>query len=152
MNYTLRGVHTKVSVVWAYKPPEGVGDSYYSFVHGSKADLVIRQGAEQQYKPVLYIEPAKNDTAYEKQVMEQMKSIQADYPGVELKATAKGWQLLIPEKYNEGHEAHFAQVTKKYLEYLVNHNMPAWEVPNMIAKYYTTTKALQLAKVPAIKK
>jgi hypothetical protein len=23
--------------------------------------------------------------------------------------------------------------------------MPAWEVPNMMAKYYTTTKALELA-------
>jgi len=25
--------------------------------------------------------------------------------------------------------------------------MPAWEVPNMIAKYYTTTKGLELAKL-----
>jgi len=24
-------------------------------------------------------------------------------------------------------------------------NMPAWEIPNMLAKYYTTTKALELA-------
>ena len=31
-------------------------------------------------------------------------------------------------------------------EYLNNHNIPDWEVPNMLAKYYTTTKALELAK------
>ena len=24
--------------------------------------------------------------------------------------------------------------------------MPAWEVPGMLAKYYTTTKALEMAK------
>jgi hypothetical protein len=45
----------------------------------------------------------------------------------------------------EGHEEHFARVTKNFLEYLRKGNMPAWEVPNMLAKYYTTTKALELA-------
>ncbi|MDH4092336.1 MAG: oxidoreductase, partial [Cyclobacteriaceae bacterium] len=43
------------------------------------------------------------------------------------------------------HEAHFTRVTEKFLEYLKNKNMPDWEVPNMLAKYYTTTKALELA-------
>jgi hypothetical protein len=34
---------------------------------------------------------------------------------------------------------------EKFLSYLKNKNMPAWEVPNMLAKYYTTTKALELS-------
>jgi hypothetical protein len=34
---------------------------------------------------------------------------------------------------------------EKFLEYLKNKNMPAWEVPNMLTKYYTTTKALEVA-------
>ena len=33
----------------------------------------------------------------------------------------------------------------RILEYLKNKNMPAWEVPNMLTKYYTTTKALEVA-------
>jgi hypothetical protein len=53
--------------------------------------------------------------------------------------------VIIPEKFKTGHEDHFAEVTRKYLEYLQNGNMPAWEVPNMLAKYYTTTKALEKA-------
>ena len=28
---------------------------------------------------------------------------------------------------------------------LLHNNMPAWEVPNMLAKYYTTTQARKLA-------
>jgi hypothetical protein len=52
----------------------------------------------------------------------------------------------VPEKYNEGHEAHFGRVTEKYLQYLKEGKLPSWEVPNMIAKYYTTTSALELAK------
>ena len=70
-----------------------------------------------------------------------MKTVAAKYPGVELKKSKNGWEVIIPEKYKEGHEAHFGRVTEKFLEYLKNGNMPSWEVPNMIAKYYTTTKA-----------
>ncbi|WP_257668036.1 putative oxidoreductase C-terminal domain-containing protein [Parapedobacter tibetensis] len=44
------------------------------------------------------------------------------------------------------HEEHFAKVTEKYLTFLQSGNMPDWEVPNMIAKYYLTTKALEVAK------
>ena len=36
--------------------------------------------------------------------------------------------------------------SEKYLKYLVDGKLPEWEVPNMIAKYYVTTKALEMAK------
>ena len=35
---------------------------------------------------------------------------------------------------------------EKYLGYLKNHDMPDWEVPNMLAKYYITTTALDMAR------
>ncbi len=54
------------------------------------------------------------------------------------------WKVNIPKKYHIGHEAHFAQVTEKYLGYLVDGKLPDWEVPNMIAKYYTTTQGLKM--------
>ena len=77
--------------------------------------------------------------------MEQLKKVQSKYPGVDLIHVNKQWQVIIPDKYKEGHEAHFARVTENFLEYLQKDNMPAWEVPNMLAKYFTTTKALELA-------
>ncbi len=145
INYKLRGVHAKVSVIWAYKAPEGAADTHYSIMRGTKANLVIRQGADQQYKPTLYIEPVSGDPAFESVLNEQMKSVQAKYPGIETKKLDKGWEVVIPEEYKEGHEAHFTRVAEKFLEYLKNKNMPAWEVPNMLAKYHTTTKALEMA-------
>ena len=147
INYQLKGIHAKVSVVWAYQAPEGTGDTHYSIMRGTSANLVIRQGAEQKYKPVLYIEPVnKTDTAFATILMEQIKSIQTKYPGVELTKTTAGWEVVVPEKYKEGHEAHFARVTEKFLQYYNEGKLPAWEVPNMIAKYYTTTQALELAR------
>jgi hypothetical protein len=34
---------------------------------------------------------------------------------------------------------------KRYLHFLKEKRLPVWEVPNMIAKYYTATKALEIA-------
>lgn len=147
INYKLRNVHAKVSVKWAYKAPEGTGDTHYSIMRGTRANLIIRQGAEQKYKPALYIEPVNlKDGQYDRQLAVKLQIIQKKYPGIELKKVNKGWEVIVPEKYKEGHEAHFARVTEKFLEYLKNGNLPAWEVPNMIAKYYTTTQGLEMAR------
>jgi predicted dehydrogenase len=146
INYTLKGVHAKASVIWKYKAPEGTGDTHYSIMRGTNANLIIRQGADQQFKPVLYIEPIKKSADYEKAVTEKFNSLAGKFNGIELKANGDGWEVIIPEKYKEGHEAHFSRVTEKFLEYLSNGTMPSWEVPNMISKYYTTTHALEVAR------
>ena len=147
INYQLNDVHVKIKALWNYKANEG-GDTHFSQFKGTRANLVIRQGDEQGYKPTLYIEPVTGANAdeYEKQLLKNIENIKAKYNGVELKKVTKGWEVIIPEKFKEGHEAHFAQVTSKFLEYLKKGNMPEWEVPNMISKYYTTTEALKLAK------
>jgi predicted dehydrogenase len=144
ITYKLRDIHAKVVVQWNYTNEAG-GDTHYSIMRGTKANLVIRQGKEENFKPVLYIEPIKNDTAFQTNVEQQFSKISAKFPGVELYKIAKGWSIKLPEKMAEGHESHFARVTNNFLEYLKNKNMPAWEVPNMVAKYYTTTKALETA-------
>lgn len=153
INYKLKGVHAKVSVVWAYKAPEGTGDTHYSIMRGTRANLIIRQGKEQNFKPILYIEPVKkSDTGFEKDLADAMKTVSAKYAGVDLKKVANGWQVNVPESYNVGHETHFGQVTEKYLEYLKAGKLPDWEVPNMITKYYITTKALEMASQSASEK
>ncbi len=148
INYTLKGVHAKVSVIWNYEAPKGTGDTHFSVMKGSKANLVIRQGAEEKYVPELSIEPVKgiNATAYETALIQAFQSIQNKYPGLELKKLAGKWQVTIPEKYRVGHEAHFGEVMVRFLDYLKQGKLPDWEVPNMLAKYYTTTRSLQLAK------
>ncbi|MDR1864579.1 MAG: Gfo/Idh/MocA family oxidoreductase [Bacteroidales bacterium] len=146
INYRLKGKHVKVVVIWNYAAPEGAGDTHYSVMRGTKADLVIRQGAEQRYKPTLYIEPHANDAAFETALTGQLAKVQAKYPDVGLQKNDAGWEVLVPEKYHNGHEAHFGQVTERFLQYLIDGKLPEWEVPNMIAKYYTTTRALEMAK------
>ncbi|REG92798.1 putative oxidoreductase C-terminal domain-containing protein [Algoriphagus antarcticus] len=145
MNYTLKGVHSKVSVVWNFQAPEGAADTHYSLMRGTKANLIIQQGEEEGYVATLYVELLDGqDEALSTLIKEKL---QDRFPGLDLEKTGEGkYKVLIPEKYHNGHEAHFAQVTEKYLEYFSKKNMPSWEVPNMIVKYYTTTEALEKAE------
>lgn len=145
MNYTLRGKHAKVSVIWNFEAPEGAGDTHFSMMRGTKANLIIRQGEEEGYKPTLYVALLEGQ---EKALEEAINGkLQSEFPGLGLEKVDKGEFLIkIPEHYHVGHEAHFAQVTEKFLEYYASKKMPNWEVPNMIVKYFTTTKALEMAK------
>ena len=108
--------------------------------------LEIRQTEAEKFQPTLYIRPEKNDSAYATALHQAIANLQKDYPGLAVQRNKECWQLVIPDKFREGHESHFARVTQHFLEYLQNHDLPGWEVPGMLAKYYTTTKALEMAR------
>jgi len=147
MVYTLQGIHAKVSVIWNFEAPAGGGDTHYSIMRGSKANVIIEQGKAQNYRPELYCETAGSNSMAElgKSLEAALPSLQRKYPGVEIREEKPRWRILIPDKYRVGHEAHFGQVMEHYLKFLTAGKLPEWEVPNMIAKYYTTTQALELA-------
>ncbi|MHC4363592.1 MAG: putative oxidoreductase C-terminal domain-containing protein, partial [Planctomycetota bacterium] len=138
--FTVKGIHARVAVTWNYQAPEGAKDTHYSIMRGTKANIFVQQGAEQNYRPELYVQatgasPEQLSNALRKAVAD----LQSKYPGVELEQEKSLWHVLIPDKYRIGHEAHFAEVMDRYLKYLIG-KLPAWEVTNMITKYYITTK------------
>ncbi len=146
-DYTLRGVHARVSVTWNFEPPAGTSDTHFSRMRGTHARLVIRQGAEQRFKPVLYVErdtsvPAEQHAAA---LRSAIASLQDRYPGVDVTPDGGAWRVVIPDRYDVGHEAHFGQVTENYLRYLRDGALPAWEVPNMLVKYHTIMQAYLLS-------
>ena len=145
INYTIKGKHAKVSVIWDYKAPKGTGDTHYSVMRGSKSDLIIKQGEAENYKPTLYV-ISKEGENFESNLEKALESIQDEYPDIEAdKISDSKWKILIPEVLKIGHEAHFGQVTDNFLKYYKDGQLPAWEVPNMITKYYTTTQAYKKA-------
>jgi len=147
IDYKIRGLHTRVSVAWKFEPPEGGGDTHFSVIRGTKAEVVIRQEAEQKFKPELYVEPAKGVSLADvgAELKRAMPFLQRKYPGLKLAEEKGRWHILIPEAYRVGHEAHFGQVAERFFAYLKDGRLPAWEVPGMLAKYRLTTQALALA-------
>lgn len=148
INYTLKGVHAKVSVIWNYEAPEGTQDTHYSIMRGTKANLTIKQGAEEDFKPTLYVEQTGGgqDASFVAALNKAVEGLQARFPGLSVDFRTGEAIIIVPDKYKDGHEAHFTQVTEKYLEYLKAGKLPDWEVPNMIAKYYTTTKGYEMSR------
>jgi len=146
MNYKIKGKHAKVSVVWNFKAPEGTKDTHYSIMRGTKSDLIIKQGVEENYKTTLYIKPNEIEN-FENNLVTAINEIQGKFPGVaSTKISDSLWKINVPEELKIGHEAHFGQVTSNFLTYLEKEELPVWEVPNMISKYYTTIEAYKMAQ------
>ncbi|WP_114750200.1 putative oxidoreductase C-terminal domain-containing protein [Pleomorphovibrio marinus] len=148
INYKINGVHAKVSVIWNYVAPEGSADTHYSIMRGSDANLVIRQDEKEKYIPELYIEPVGNPSDFEQKVKDAVEQLKEKYQGLGVSKVSgeNSWRVEIPQNFRTSHEDHFREVTEKYIEYLTEGKLPDWEVPNMIAKYYVTTRALEMAK------
>ena len=151
MNYQLAGVNCRVSVNWNFMAEvgtEGTGDTHFSIVKGSKANIEIRQGAEQGYKPMLYVVSKDSDAdEFENTLRLALKSIDEQYPNLDIRKVAENeWQVIIPQSIVKTHEMRFSSVMKVYLDYLAAGEIPAWERSHMKAKYYTTTTAYELAK------
>jgi predicted dehydrogenase len=147
MIYQIKGIFARVSVEWKYQAPPGGGDSHYSVMHGTKCDLVIKQGADEKFLPTLYIENVKGIAMNEFSVKLKEALTTLPYDSLNIEAVNNNsLKINIPKKFRVGHEDHFGQVTAKFLEYLKDGKLPEWEVPDMITKYYTTTSALKMAR------
>jgi predicted dehydrogenase len=147
MTYALRGVHTKLDVIWNYEAPPGGGDTHVAIFRGSKARIEIRQGATENWRPELYVIPNQptDKAALRTALTQKIVALQATWPGLAVEEKAGALWITIPDKYREGHEPHFAQVARRFFAYLRDpQSIPAWEAPNMLAKYYTTTRGLAL--------
>ncbi len=147
IDYVLNGHHVGIKVVWDYQAPPGGDDTHYSKIRGTRSNLVLRQGKEQDFRATVYVEPAVGISPEEirSALDDAIERLQNTYPGAGYEESQYGWKLNIPDQFHYGHEAHFGMVAETFLEYLKEGQLPAWEVPNMISKYYITTQAREIA-------
>jgi predicted dehydrogenase len=149
VSYAIRGVHTKLNVIWDWEAPAGSGDTHYAFYRGTRARVEVRQTKADRYLPSLYVVPAS--PAAKAEVLAAVRSrIQAEqktYPAVTVEDLGTEIRVAVPDALRVGHEAHFAQVAATFLEYMRNRAaLPAWERPNMVAKYFVTTTGTELSR------
>jgi predicted dehydrogenase len=145
VTYTLRGIHTKLDVLWRWEAAEGTGDTHYAVYRGSKSRIEVRQGKEENYRPELYVVP--NHPGVVSALHGQIGALARQYAGIGLDEHGGQIRVTIPDRYRVGHEAHFAQVTNQFFEYLKRpETLPAWENPNMLAKYFAGTKGVELSR------
>jgi hypothetical protein len=148
VSYALRGVHVTLNVIWDWEAAPGAGDTHFAYYRGTRARIDVRQTRADGFRPELYVVPAAPSLrpAVLAAVRSKIVAMRAEYPDLAVDDRADEIHVVIPDRYRVGHEAHFAEVTKNFLRYLEDRSaLPAWERPNMLAKYYVTTRGTELA-------
>src|SRR5262249_10227687 len=134
VDYTVRGVFTRLNILWDYEAATGAGDTHFAVVRGTQARVEVRQGPEQNFRPELYLVPNRSTQkgAMDAALRKRLTQMTNAYPGLTLEDRGAKFRIDIPATYRVGHEAHFAEVTRQFLAYLRQPaTLPAWEKPNM---------------------
>ncbi len=139
LRYAVRGVHVGLDMRWEWEEPPGGGDTQTATYRGSRARLELRHGPAEGWRPQLYVVPlAEIGTALERRIA----ALRAPYPGIALERREREWRVAIPDALRVGHDANFAALTRRFLAYVNEpRSLPAWERPNLLAKYYVCTAA-----------
>jgi predicted dehydrogenase len=149
VSYAVRGIHTTLNVVWDWEAPAGSGDTHFAAYRGTRARIESRQSRVDRFRPEIYVIPV--DPATKPQVLAavqaKIRALEREYPGIGVEDRDAEIHITIPDRLRIDHEAHFAQVTKNFLAFLRDRRtLPSWERPNMLAKYYVTTKGAELSR------
>ena len=149
VSYAVRGVHTKLNVIWDWEAPPGGGDTHFAFYRGTRARIEVRQTAADRYQTELYVVPATPAlrTPVLAATRAAIASLSATYPGVGVEERGAEIHITVPPALRDGHEAHFAKVAANFLGYVRDRRtLPDWERPNMLAKDYVTTTGTELSR------
>ncbi|MBV8889513.1 MAG: oxidoreductase [Alphaproteobacteria bacterium] len=141
--YAVRGIHVALDARWDWQAAAG-DDRHEAAYRGSRARLELRQGAPEGYRQQLYIVPmADIETALHRRIA----ALQESYPGVAIERQDRAWRVVVPEELRPGHEAHFAALTRRFLERIAQQRpLSRREEANMLAKYYVCTEAVALSR------
>jgi predicted dehydrogenase len=149
VGYTLRGRHVSVRVLWNYEAPAGGGDTHRAILRGSRARLEVLQGEPQKWRPELYVVALRtgDHAGLRASVASRLAALESRIPGVRVEDEGTRLHVVVPDRYRVGHEAHFGEVTRRFLETLrAPSSLPSWEQANMLAKYFVTTRAVELSR------
>lgn len=149
VNYTLRGVHVKLDVVWDYEAPPGGLDTELAIFRGSRSRVEVRQGPEEKFVPEVFVVPnrAADRAEVEAALRRRLERLPATLAGLTLQSDGPRLRVAIPAVHRISHEAHFALLVRRFLTYRENPDLlPAWEDAFMRAKYRVTTEGVRLGR------
>jgi predicted dehydrogenase len=139
LDYTVRGIHVGLDMVWDWQESLGGSDVHTEIWRGSRAQIELRHGPNENYKAELYIVPlADIGGALERRIA----TLAETHRGLGLERRNDEWRIVIPDALRIGHDAHFRELTKGFLA-RIDQSAPltAEERANLLAKYYVTTAA-----------
>jgi hypothetical protein len=144
---SIRGVHIGLTARWEFEASPGGGDTHSALARGRRSSVAIRQApGERPEIFVTAVDPADH-SRLERALNAKCGDLEAGFPGLGIEDRGNELRLIIPETLRTDHESHFAAVMDEYCRYFhTPRAVPAWERPNLLAKYFITTKAVELGR------
>lgn len=138
--FSICGVHVSMKVEWEFEAEPGTKDSYFASYQGTKCRIELRERAAEKYVPEVYLIPGERGSDLINRLRKKYGRYTFEENGGEI-------HVVIPKSDRKPDSEYFALLTNQFLGYVRNpKTLPTWEKPNMIAKYYITTRAVELAR------
>jgi hypothetical protein len=146
VTFALRGVHVRLRTGWEYEAVTA-GDTHDSVARGTKAVVSIRQKSGEQPEVFVATTDPTDHAGMLSRLRERCSSLHRDFPGLFVNDLGPEAHVRIPDGWRTTHEDHFASVMEEFVRYFhTPRAIPAWENPNALARYYITTKAVEMAR------
>jgi predicted dehydrogenase len=144
--FTLHGVEVRLTTQWEYEAEAG-GDIHHTTASGTRARIQVRQ--RPGTPPGLYLTALGGieHASLLNLLTRKCQTWNDQFPSLTVEDGGSEIHIAIPAELRSGHEAHFAAVLREYVRDFYNPRaIPSWERPNTLAKYFITTKAVELAR------
>lgn len=146
--YTLRGIHTAISDRWEYESKGALSDTYLVLYRGTHSTIRVRQSKLENYVAQIDVIPnaGENTVALTAALERRLKQLASSFPNLTLQNNGNALRVSIPAEDRARGGSTFARLVEQFLKYAQDPAaIPNWERPNMLAKYYLTTAAVDLA-------
>ena len=155
VTYTVKGVHTALNVPWDWEAPAGAGDTHYAVYKGSRARVEVRQSKADNYRTEVYVVPnagadraagacrgagACGGAAGPVAGRRRGRAPRRDPPVDPGERSASDTRRTLPRSRATSSATCATRGT-----------LPAWERPNMLAKYYVTTTGTEMSHKAPVK-
>ena len=147
-SYTIRGIYTAISDRWEYESPGALSDTYLVLYRGTRATVRVTQSKLENYVPEIDVIPNDEESpaTLTPALKRKLESLSGAYPHLTFRENGRSIRVIIPNQLRVRGGSTFGQLVAQFLKYVRNpDSLPTWEQPNLLAKYYITTTAVQLA-------
>jgi predicted dehydrogenase len=147
--YSARGHVLRLSVTWEFESPSGASDTMLATYRGEKSEVMARQSAEEKYLPEVYVTPMPEHRAAVISALDRrLAALAPTYPGLSRTEGKDGRiRIVIPQSLRIPDIEYFLMLAERFAGYIRKPDtLPAWERPNMLAKYWVTTQGVKAAK------
>ena len=146
MSFRLRGVTVAIESRWALAIPEGGGDTYYSLVRGTAADLIVEHSGRTHYVTELTVRPVDGRAGFAAALGNAILSLESAFPGLGIEPLAGEFRIIIPNALRSTHEQHFAKVLDQFLSRIDGGELSDNFGHDLVAKYTLLIRAVELSR------